>query len=198
MSEYTEQAEKFLTAHNLTFRAVYVGEDCPSFCEDAAKGITLIPGTFPRKNHIHGSHWRLTISGKDRGHLTVDFWDSYRDAELRALGTDAYRRGDTAFKFDKAKKLSASFDVLKVEPVYAHLAGQQVGIPNSAPKPTAYDMLACVEKSDPGTFEDFASNFGYDEDSRKAESIYRAVVKQWRETSRFFTSEELTEAQEIQ
>lgn len=55
------------------------------------------------------------------------------------------------------------------------------------------DALAGIED-----FEEFCSNFGYDEDSRKAESIYRAV----RKVTRFFKSigladEELYKLDEI-
>ena len=64
--------------------------------------------------------------------------------------------------------------------------------------PTAYDVLAAIEKYDPGTFEDFCGEFGYDTDSRKAATTYRLVIREWRKVSGFFTSEELTEAQEIQ
>ena len=60
-----------------------------------------------------------------------------------------------------------------------------------------HDMLACIEKSEPGTFEDFCGDFGYDTDSRRAETVYQAVVKQYRQLARFLTPDELTEAQEI-
>ncbi|HEV2120578.1 MAG TPA: hypothetical protein VGS11_10830 [Candidatus Bathyarchaeia archaeon] len=63
--------------------------------------------------------------------------------------------------------------------------------------PTPYDVLAAIEKNDPGTFEDFASEFGYDTDSRKAETTYRAVTKEYQKTSNFFTPQQLEEAQEI-
>lgn len=53
-------------------------------------------------------------------------------------------------------------------------------------KPTAYDILACLTKYDPGTLEDFCSDYGYDEDSRKAESTYKAVCKEWRNVERVF------------
>lgn len=173
--EYTKQAEDFLTAHNLTFRAVYVGEDCPMFCEDARKGDLLTPGTFPRKNHIHGSHWRLTIAGEGRGHLTIDYWDSYKDAETRALGTPDYRNGHTSFKFAvKGKKTIGK-----------------------SPTPSAYDMLSVIEKNEPGTFEDWCGDMGMDTDSRRALSIWESCVKQYREVRRFFTAEELAEVQEI-
>lgn len=46
-------------------------------------------------------------------------------------------------------------------------------------KPTAYDLLACLQKSDPGSFENFCGDFGYDTDSRKAERTYNAVCKEW-------------------
>jgi hypothetical protein len=69
---------------------------------------------------------------------------------------------------------------------------------NGKSKPSAYDVLTCLTKNDPGTFEDFCGDFGYDEDSRKSEKIYRAVQTEWRNVSRFFTSTELEQLQEIQ
>lgn len=64
--------------------------------------------------------------------------------------------------------------------------------------PTAYDLLACITKNDPGNFEDFCSEFGYDEDSRKAEKIYNSVVEEWENVEDFFTKEEIEQLQEIQ
>jgi hypothetical protein len=52
--------------------------------------------------------------------------------------------------------------------------------------PTEYDILAAVQKYDVGTFADFCSDFGYDEDSRKAEKIYFAVQKEWAGIERVF------------
>jgi len=63
--------------------------------------------------------------------------------------------------------------------------------------PTPYDVLACITKNDPGTFENFCGDFGYDEDSRKAEATYRAVVAEWQKVAKFFTAEELAEVQEV-
>jgi hypothetical protein len=39
----------------------------------------------------------------------------------------------------------------------------------------AYDVLSCLTKSDPGSFSDFCSEYGYSEDSRKALETYLAV-----------------------
>ena len=45
--------------------------------------------------------------------------------------------------------------------------------------PTKYDLLTCLTKGDPGSFENFCGDYGYDPDSRKAERIYNAVCKEW-------------------
>lgn len=63
--------------------------------------------------------------------------------------------------------------------------------------PTAYDILACMTKFDPGTFENFCSDFGYDEDSRTAEKIYFAAQKEYAQLAKIFTPEQLEEMQEI-
>lgn len=64
--------------------------------------------------------------------------------------------------------------------------------------PSAYVVLTCITKNDPDTLENFCSNFGYDTDSRKAEKIYHACVKEWAKVSAFFSAEELEKLQEIQ
>lgn len=63
--------------------------------------------------------------------------------------------------------------------------------------PTAYGVLAVLTKSDPGTFENFCSEFGYDGDSRTAESIYKAVCKEWKHVSDMWTADEIEKMQEI-
>jgi len=64
--------------------------------------------------------------------------------------------------------------------------------------PSAYDFLTCLTKNDPGTFENFCGDFGYDEDSRSAERVYKAVCKEWEQVSAFFTASEIELLQEIQ
>lgn len=62
------------------------------------------------------------------------------------------------------------------------------------PKP--YDFLACIQKYEVGSFENFCSDFGYDKDSRKALEMYMAVQKEWSDISYLF-SDCLEELQEI-
>jgi hypothetical protein len=165
--DYQKHAARFLLDAGLTFRAVLVGNDCPTFCEDSQKDVDMDKlDTYPRKSHIHGKHYRCTISQKDRGHVSFDFWNSYADEE------NNYARKHP-FSWPKHRKVAL----------------RQV---------TPYDLLACIEKYDPGTFENFCSDFGYDEDSRRAETIYHAVQKEYQKVQRFFTAAELAVLQEIQ
>ena len=58
-------------------------------------------------------------------------------------------------------------------------------------KPTSYDALACLTKYDPGTFEDFCSDYGYNDDSREAERIYKVVVREWKAVRELYNDDEL-------
>lgn len=63
--------------------------------------------------------------------------------------------------------------------------------------PTAYDILSCLNKYEPRTFEDFCGNFGCDTDSRKAERVYFAVQKEWDGIRRIWSEKEREQLAEI-
>lgn len=71
-------------------------------------------------------------------------------------------------------------------------------IANTGIFPKPYDVLACLQKYDCGTFEDFCSDFGYDTDSRKAYKIYKGVLREWKNVERLFTPDQIELLQEIQ
>jgi hypothetical protein len=64
-------------------------------------------------------------------------------------------------------------------------------------EPRNYDILSCLTKYNPGTFEDFCSEFGYDTDSRKAEKIYNAVRDEYLQLLSLFNEKEMEQLQEI-
>lgn len=68
--------------------------------------------------------------------------------------------------------------------------------------PKEYDILACLEKYDVGTFNDFVNEFGYEVDEYKdkvrANKIYKAVVKEYENLCRIFTEEQMEMLREIQ
>lgn len=80
---------------------------------------------------------------------------------------------------------------------YTFQFGQSIIGSNKKKKPTAYDVLACVEKEEVGTFEDFCANFGYSDDSIKSLKLYGIVTKQSHMIRRMF-SDVLEELREIQ
>lgn len=68
-------------------------------------------------------------------------------------------------------------------------------------KPTEYDILACLEKYDVGTIDDFVSEFGYEvhkwSDVKRIENIYNATVKEYQNLCRIFTPEQMEALREI-
>lgn len=120
-------------------------------------------------------------------HYTFDFWNSYSDEEYKALGSTKYRRA-----YDAGQLVFRKYDTKLVDDGRGGLKAVK-----DMRDVTAYDVLTCITKSDPGTFEDFCGEFGYDSDSKRAEQTYFAVQKEWAKVRRFFTPEELAEIQEI-
>jgi len=66
-------------------------------------------------------------------------------------------------------------------------------------RPRPYDVLACLSKYDPGSFEDFCDEFGY-EYGRIKEAIdtYKAVKKEYKQLSKIYTEEQMEKLREIQ
>ena len=60
-----------------------------------------------------------------------------------------------------------------------------------------YDILSCLEKYENANFDDFCSNYGYDNDSIKALKTYKAVSKEYKNVFRLF-GDIMEELQEIQ
>jgi len=52
--------------------------------------------------------------------------------------------------------------------------------------PAPYDVLACLQKYNVGTFHDFCGDFGYDTDSTKARELYFRVQKEAKKVQSMF------------
>jgi hypothetical protein len=170
-NSYTQQAETFLSDASITFTVVLIGSDCPKFCEDARKGKDMDKvNVFPRKSHIHGKHYRVTFERTNGTSLVVEFWNSYADEDSKDKYKHPHRWNGKRPAPDKR---------------------------GNNWNPTAYDVLACLTKSDPRTFEEFCGDMGLDTDSRRAEETWRAVMDEWVRVQRFFSADELGKLQEI-
>jgi len=64
-------------------------------------------------------------------------------------------------------------------------------------EPSAYSILACLTKYDPGSFKNFCAEFGYDTDSMRAMKTYQAVQEEYEGVCRLFNAEEREQLQEI-
>lgn len=69
----------------------------------------------------------------------------------------------------------------------------KMGIGHKGEEPTAYDVLACVEKYDVESFEDFCDSYGYDiynEDyddyNKESKKIYEAVHREYNKVLEMF------------
>lgn len=99
------------------------------------------------------------------------------------------------FPEDKESRSVFKIRLTRNKKSYTFEFGQS--IVNVGLEPRLYDILACMTKYDPGSFEDFCDDYGYSDDSIMANKIYRAVVKEWEAVERLF-GDILDEFQEIQ
>ena len=58
-------------------------------------------------------------------------------------------------------------------------------------EPTLYDVLACLQKYEVGTFKNFCDEFGYNLDSTSAKKTYKAVSKEYDKICSLFNNDEL-------
>jgi len=98
------------------------------------------------------------------------------DKETRDIYLITLKRGEREFKFNFGQSLNNS---------------------DGETKPSAYDVLSGLTSSEVGDFKEFCSEFGYDEDSRKAEKTYNAVLNEWNNIKMLYTDEEILKLQEI-
>lgn len=161
MNEYTQQADNFLAKTNTTMTAQYLGH-------------------WPRLGAHAVSNWQVTFTRQGVTKVfTLTFsqslqnsWD-YQDANART----EWRKNKglpPKLRRDHWPKTSE-----------AHRIGPYTLTPAKRP-PSAYDVLACLTKYDPGTFKDFCANFVYSDYSIKALDTYRAVQEEWQEVNRMF------------
>lgn len=63
--------------------------------------------------------------------------------------------------------------------------------------PTLYAIMACLQKYEIETFEDFCDMCGYNTYSKSADKAYKAVCKEYNAMARLFTNDELEALNEI-
>lgn len=171
ISEYVQQAEKFLADTNtqMTIMLAQV-QTCPEWgkCEP----YIYLRRPSVRTPHNHGKKYIITITRGNQS-ISFDFWTSMHN---------------TYDKVAKRAQKNGDFDVWEPK-------GQDLV------KPTAYDVLANISGGSNTfiyTFEEWASDYGYDTDSIKAKNTYDACCDVSRKIHRIWNREEIEQLQEIQ
>lgn len=170
MNEYLEQANNLLNKANAKCEIVYGGISRNENWKEKEK-----------------RNWYDVTITTPRGKMTFTFWDSIHNTEISTMTFEEYAK--KKLKYNRVEDMSYG-EKVKAKNDLARLKADAV--------PNEYDVLACLEKYDPGTFEDFCSELGYNEDSRTAERIYIAVIKEYKDLIRIFTEEQMEELREIQ
>jgi len=183
INEYEQQALNFLEQTNTSFEVRFLKHDF-YFPDDKEKRdiykITLTRGErtykFKFGQSINGSGLRLFHKSGER----TKYKPFFIPEELRNIEDNRTRTKKIRFYF---------------ETNYFMLAGLNYDL---GEKPTSYDVLASLHKYNVGTFGDFCSEFGYVQDSRKAEQTYKAVLDEYNNLKMLYSDKELEKMQEIQ
>lgn len=192
MSEYNKQAEQFLKETDTGFKAEFLRNGL--YFDDKEKRdiyqITLKRGDreykFKFGTSINNSGLRLFLD-KEKTKRTEhkNFVIPNEIMEKEILNQKERRKG-----IFKSSPLRFWF-----EKEHFNLSGLFLDYGKS---PTPYDVLACLQKYEVGSLKDFCGDFGYDEDSKKAEKTYKAVVEEFKNIQILFSDEEIEKLQEIQ
>lgn len=109
--------------------------------------------------------------------------------------TITYKGHSSYFQEDKEKGTQRDIYIIVLENElhrYRFLFGQsEINSDYGKTRPTAYDVLASITKYEVFSFEDFCGDYGYDIDSRGAYKTYKAVLKEWKNIERLFTTDQI-------
>ena len=176
-TDYNQQAADFLQATGTEFKAEFLKHAKHFDSDKEARdiyGITLKRGA---RSYFFEFGQSINASGEYqvREHLVNKLWCQQVTGGKRCLSAKEFKalKWMTGIERDVLKNVNFS-------------------------APSAYDVLACLTKNDPGTFENFCSEFGYDADSRSAKKTYKEVCDEWKNVAMLFNDEEINELQEIQ
>jgi len=144
----------------------------------------------------------------------------YKDTEKRDIYEVVIKRGNRQYRFkfgnsiknsgkyliytrDGVLKIYDKKEAEKLKKIYEYTLLTRGDENKDFKKPTEYRILACLQKYDVGSFDDFCNEFGYNESYKLSEynevkKIYEAVVKEYNMVLSLYNDEELEELREIQ
>lgn len=182
--DYVKQAEEFLKSTNTEFKAEFLKHGKHFGDDDNERDIYLI--TLKRGNREF--RFKFGQSEAESGFKLINK-NTGEEIRYSWFNKLTYNKDhdkeklikDIRNKFGDPNALNSK-DYLKLE---------------LAQTPSPYDVLACLTTTNPLTFEDFCSDYGYDTDSRKAERIYKAVVDEFMNLQVLYNEEEINKLREF-
>ncbi len=172
MNEYVKQAKDFLAKANATMEIKFVG--CYTNC-----------GWDSGKEH---NCYHATIK-TPRGEMKIEFWDSLHNTEIRNMTVRQFAERMYRTRWE----CLGNSEKNRARKLLEEQAAKAV--------PTEYDILACLEKYEVGSMDDFMYEFGYEiksvKDMTNFINTYNAVVKEYNDLRRIFTEEQMEALREI-
>jgi len=176
MKDYEKQAKDFLVSTGVDIKTVFKKNDYHF------KGDT-------DKRDIYS----VTISRGSRS-FTFDFGQSLSKSGFYAI----YGKTKYFLPYDLLEKSDSELKQFIKYNFQYDFGNVKTNKINKPIKPSNYNILACLTKYDPNTFEDFCSEFGYSTDSISAMEIYKAVKEEWKNVQTIWTDKEIDLLIEIQ
>ena len=170
-NEYEKQAQEFLTKTKTTLEVVEATEQTAPL--------------WSKKGEKHGIRYEVTLKN-DRAKYIFDFWDSIKNAEI-IEAVKILKPYGWAYENARAERVLHDNNIgighAKTQKGKAELL--------ETLKPSAYNILACLNLLSEDNFEDFCSSFGYETDSIMALKTFEACKEQDRQLRRLFSMEEI-------
>jgi hypothetical protein len=186
LSEY-EQAELSLNEAGVTFKAEFLKHG--KHFEDDKDERDIYKITLEREGRSYSFNFGQSLQNSGK-------WMAYR--HIKGYERIYQSSKNISLFNEEVLKTVSELNKTSRKPNRLLTRESNIGKNPDFKAPDCYDVLACLTKYDPGTFEDFCGDFGYDEDSRTAEKTYKAVKNEFLNLERLFTPAQMEKLQEIQ
>ena len=193
MNEYNKQAEQFLKETGTEFKAEFLKNGLYFDGDKETRDIYLI--TLKRKDREYKFKFGTSINNS--GLKLFHDKEKTKPTRHKNFIVPEEIRKEEELNISNRKKGIFKSSPLRFwfEKEHFNLSGLFLDYGKS---PTPYDVLSCLQKYEVGSFKDFCGDFGYNEDSRKAEKTYKAVVEEFKNIQILFSNEEIEKLQDIE
>lgn len=175
-TEYNKQANEFLTKTGTEYKAEFLKFD--KHFEDDKEERLIFKITLTRGTRKYSFNFGASLNDTEKAFKMLHGKTLYGDDWRGNLQYPAKRLRDEEVLRALIPLITKHKDKIKL--------------------PSAYSVLACLTKYNPYDFNDFCMQYGYDNDSKKAEKTYNAVKEEWQNVQALWSDKEIEQLQDIQ